>query len=143
MAVRAAEMMSERMAATMKKLVTTFAAGAAMAGSFGVLPAPALAQAGQTSIVVYGNDPCPREYICIRKGESERYRLPPSQNPQGTRQQRQSWANKSKELMTVGNTGTMQCSAVGPGGHTGCLTKEINQAKQDAREQQEQNTPPM
>jgi hypothetical protein len=115
---------------------------AAIAASLSV-PAPALAQAGQTTLVIYGNDPCPREYICIRKSESERYRLAPSQNPQGTRQQRQSWAKKSQQLMTVGNTGTMQCSPVGPGGYTGCLTQEINQAKQDAREQQQQNTPPI
>lgn len=127
----------------MKRLATTLAATAVMASGFAALPAPAYAQAGQSAIVVYGNDPCPREYICIRKGESERYRLPPAQNPQGTRQQRQSWAKKSQQLMTVGNTGTMQCSAVGPGGHTGCLAQEINQAKQEAREQQQQETPPL
>ncbi|HEX8840043.1 MAG TPA: hypothetical protein VF750_06205 [Sphingomicrobium sp.] len=127
----------------MKRLATILAATAVMASGFAALPTPALAQAGQSSIVVYGNDPCPREYICIRKGESERYRLPPAQNPQGTRQQRQSWAKKSQQLMTVGNTGTMQCSAVGPGGHTGCLTREINQARQEAREQQQADTPPL
>jgi hypothetical protein len=127
----------------MNRLFRTFAATAAMAGGFVALPTPAFAQAGQSTIVIYGNDPCPSSYICIRKGESERYRLPPSQNPQGTRQQRQSWAKKSQQLMSVGNTGTMQCSPVGPGGYTGCLTQEINQAKQDAREQQQQNTPPL
>ena len=127
----------------MKRLVTTLAATAVMAGGFVALPTPVYAQAGQSTIVIYGNDPCPSSYICIRKGESERYRLPPSQNPQGTRQQRQSWAKKSQQLMSVGNTGTMQCSPVGPGGYTGCLTQEINQAKQDAREQQEQSAPPL
>lgn len=127
----------------MKRLATTLAATAVMASGFVALPTPAYAQAGQSTIVIYGNDPCPSSYICIRKGESERYRLPPSQNQQGTRQQRQSWAKKSQQLMSVGNTGTMQCSPVGPGGYTGCLTQEINQAKQDAREQQEQNTPPL
>lgn len=127
----------------MNKFVTKLAAGAAMGVSFAAVPNPASAQAGQSNMIIYGNDPCPREYICIRKSESERYRLPPSQNPQGTRQQRQSWAKKSQQLMSVGNTGTMQCSPVGPGGYTGCLTQEINQAKQDAREQQQQNTPPL
>jgi hypothetical protein len=142
MAVTAAEKMSERMAATMKKLVSTFAAGAALAGSFAVLPAPVFAQAGQRTLTVFGNDPCPADAICVRAPESQRYRLPQSQNPQGTRQQRQSWAKKSQQLMSVGNTGAMQCSPVGPGGYTGCLTQEINQARQDAREQQQQNTPP-
>ena len=126
----------------MTRLFMTLAAGAALAGGFVALPAPAAAQAGQTTIVIFGNDPCPREYICIRKGESERYRLPKEQQLQGTRQQRQSWANKAQDLMTVGNTGTGSCSAVGPGGHTGCLIKEINQAKQEAKEAQENNQPP-
>ena len=60
----------------MTRLMMSFAATAVLAGGFAALPAPAAAQAGQTTLVVYGNDPCPREYICIRKGESERYRLP-------------------------------------------------------------------
>lgn len=133
----------------MTRLTTVIAASAAIATGFVALPAPAAAQSsGRLEVTVYGNDPCPRStesqiVVCNRAPESQRYRLPPSQNPQGTRQQRQSWAKKSQQLMTVGNTGTMQCSPVGPGGYTGCLTQEINQAKQDAREQQEQNTPPL
>lgn len=126
----------------MRRLTIIIATTAATAGGLASLPTAALAQAGQGKLVIYGNDPCPRENICIRAPESQRYRLPKSQNPQGTRQQRQSWANKSQQLMTVGNTGTGQCSPVGPGGYTGCLTKEINQAKQDAKEQQQQDTAP-
>jgi hypothetical protein len=122
--------------------MTIFAATAALAGGIAALPAPAAAQAGQTTLVIFGNDPCPREYICIRKGESDRYRLPKNEQLQGTRQQRQSWANKAQELRTVGDTGTGSCSAVGPGGHTGCLIKEIQQAKQEAREAQQNNQPP-
>jgi hypothetical protein len=127
----------------MSRLKITLVAMAVMAGGMAAVPTPAAAQAGKFTVTIYGNDPCPREAICIVKPEGERYRLPQSQNPQGTRQQRQSWAKKSQQLMSVGNTGTMQCSPVGPGGYTGCLTQEINQAKQDAREQQEQNTPPL
>lgn len=133
----------------MTRLFSLLAASASIAGSFLALPTAAAAQRGnQLEVVVYGNDPCPRStesqiVVCRHLPESQRYRLPSSQNPQGTRQQRQSWAKKSQQLMSVGNTGTMQCSPVGPGGYTGCLTQEINQAKQDAREQQEQNTPPL
>lgn len=149
MDITAADNRVERMRLAMNKLVTTLAGSAAIAGSFAALPSPAAAQAGnQLEVVVYGSDPCPRStesqiVVCRHLPESQRYRLPPSQNPQGTRQQRQSWAKKSQQLMKVGNTGTMQCSPVGPGGYTGCLTQEINQSKQDAREQQEQNTPPL
>lgn len=115
---------------------------AALAGTMAVAPVPAAAQAGQTTVVIFGNDPCPREAICIRAPESQRYRLPKAEQLQGTRQQRQSWAQRSQELTTVGTTGIGSCSAVGPGGHTGCLIQEINRAKKDAREQSDQNTAP-
>jgi len=126
----------------MTRLMTILAGTAAVCAGMAAVPTAAFAQAGQTTLTIYGNDPCPRENICIRAPESQRYRLPKSQNPQGTRQQRQSWASKSHQLMTVGSTGTGQCSPVGPGGYTGCLTQEINQAKQDAKEQQQQNSAP-
>lgn len=126
----------------MKRLMTTLAAVCALGAGIAAVPTAAIAQAGQTTITIYGNDPCPRENICIRAPESQRYRLPQSQNPQGTRQQRQSWARQSQQIMTVGSTGAMTCSPVGPGGYTGCLTREINQAKQDAREQQQQDQAP-
>jgi hypothetical protein len=123
-------------------------AAAAIAGTLAADPRPAMAQQGSTAeVVVYGNDPCPRStddqvVVCSRRPETERYRLPKNQQLQGTRQQRQSWANKSQQLMTVGNTGTGSCSAVGPGGREGCLTQQIQQERQAAREAQESNTPP-
>ena len=126
----------------MTRLMITLAATAVLAGGFVALPTPAAAQAGQTTITIFGNDPCPRESICVRAPESQRYRLPKNQQLQGTRQQRQSWAKKSQALTTVGNTGTGSCSAVGPGGREGCLTQEIQQARQAAREQQQSNQPP-
>jgi|SRR5579872_6047030 len=126
----------------MNRLMIIVAGTSAFAGGVAAVPTAALAQAGQTTITIYGNDPCPRENICIRAPESQRYRLPQSQNPQGTRQQRQSWAQKSKQIMTVGNTGAGTCSPVGPGGYTGCMVQEINQARQDTKEQQQQNAPP-
>lgn len=126
----------------MTRVMTILAGAAMIGGGIAAFPAPALAQAGQTKIVIYGNDPCPRDAVCVRAPESQRYRLPQSQNPQGTRQERQSWANKSQQLMSVGNTGAMTCSPVGPGGYTGCLTQEINRAKQDAQEQKQEDTAP-
>jgi hypothetical protein len=131
----------------MTRIMISLAATAALAGGFALLPVPAAAQSTQAEVVVYGNDPCPRStesqiVVCNHRPESERYRLPKNQQLQGNRQQRQSWAQQSQALSTVGNTGTGSCSAVGPGGHTGCLIKEINQAKQEAREQQQNNQPP-
>jgi hypothetical protein len=126
----------------MTRLTMTLAVSAALASGFAALPAPALAQAGQTTVTIFGNDPCPRENICVRAPESQRYRLPKSQQLQGTRQQSQSWARQSQALTTVGNTGAGSCSAVGPGGFTGCLTQEINQSRKEARERADQDTPP-
>lgn len=126
----------------------TMLAVAAVTGGLTIAPEPAAAQQGSTAeVVVYGNDPCPRSsddqvVVCSRRPETERYRLPKNQQLQGTRQQRQSWANKSQQLMTVGNTGTGSCSAVGPGGREGCLTQEIRREKQAAREAQQDNSVP-
>ena len=125
----------------MTRLTLTLTA-AALAGGLVAVPAPAFAQAGQGKITIYGNDPCPAQNICVRAPESQRYRLPQSQNPQGTRQQRESWAQRSQALTTAGATGAQSCSPVGPGGFTGCLTQEIRQSKQARKEQQEQDTPP-
>ena len=128
-------------------MITLTATATAMAG-FAVLPAPAEAQQNSVAeIVVYGTDPCPRStddqvVVCARRPESERYRIPEKYRPSGTRQQQESWANKAKVLETVGATGINSCSPVGPGGYTGCLTQEIQQARQANREQKETATAP-
>lgn len=132
----------------MKKLMLSAAgvAGAVVAGI--ALPSPGLAQERTTGeIIVYGTDPCPRStddqvVICRRMPETMRYRLPENMRPSGTPQQRDSWANKSQVLKTVGNTGTGSCSAVGPGGHTGCVVKSIREAREQTRQQAEDNRPP-
>ena len=114
-----------------------------------ILPTAAVAQAGPATneITVFGTDPCPRStdsqvYVCNRRPEAERYRLPKNQQLQGTRQQRESWAKKAETLNTVGNTGTGSCSAVGPGGFTGCLTQQINENRKANKEQQQSATAP-
>jgi hypothetical protein len=107
-----------------------------------------VAQSNRISeIIVYGNDPCPRStddevVVCARKPESERYRIPERYRPSGTRQQRESWASRATEIVTVGATGTNSCSPVGPGGFTGCLTKVIDQARKERRQQADGLTPP-
>ena len=126
----------------MTRLTMTLAALVVAAGGLAALPTSVAAQAGQTRVLIFGNDPCPRDAICIRAPESQRYRLPKSQQLQGTPQQRQSWARQSQALTTLGSTGVGSCSGVGPGGSTGCLIKEINQAKKEARDRAETDQPP-
>lgn len=132
------------------KSIITLAAGAALISGFAALPAPALAQqqgGNQAEVVVYGSDPCPRSTdssvtVCVHRPETERYRLSKSDQLQGNRQQRQSWSNRSQQVMNAGRTGINSCSPVGPAGHTGCLIQEIQQARQENGEANQDNTPP-
>ena len=129
------------------RLAITLAAVAASAGA--AVPATALAQQGgtQSEVVVYGNDPCPRStdssiVVCRHRPESERYRLPKNQQLQGSRQERQSWANKSRTVMNAGKTGINSCSAVGPAGTSGCLIQQIEQARRENGQAAEDNSTP-
>jgi hypothetical protein len=132
----------------MSRLLITLAATAATAAGLAMLPAPAAAQQGNIAeIIVYGTDPCPRStddqvVVCARRPETERYRIPQKYRPTGTRQQNESWAVRSKALETVGDTGINSCSPVGPGGFTGCEIQVIKEARQQRREQAEDNKPP-
>ena len=129
--------------------VTTLVSAAAMAvaGGYAALPAPARAQATQSEIVVYGNDPCPREsddkiVVCKRRPEAERYRIAPKLRLSGTPQQMESWSRRSQPLTTVGATGINSCSPVGPAGYTGCLMQTIKEAKGERKQEAQQETPP-
>ena len=134
----------------MSKFTTLMsAASVCMAAGVTALAAPANAQAAPNvaEIIVYGSDPCPRStddqvVVCARRPEAERYRLPPKLRPSGTRQETESWANKSRVLETVGATGINSCSPVGPGGFTGCELQVINEWRHQRRETAEDNKPP-
>lgn len=129
--------------------IATGAAAVAVAAGFAALPAPALAQAAPNiaEIIVYGNDPCPRStddqvVVCARRPEAERFRIPPNMRQSGTPQQMQSWAVRSKNLETVGSTGINSCSPVGPAGYTGCLSKVIQEARGERKQQADEENPP-
>jgi len=124
-------------------------AAVALSGGFAALPAPALAQSepNVAEIIVYGNDPCPRStddqvVVCARRPEAERYRIPPNMRQSGTPQQMESWAVRSKNLETAGNTGVNSCSPVGPAGYTGCLQKLIKEARGERKQQADEENPP-
>ena len=128
-----------------------FSAAAALAFALPLLavPAPALAQNSSTisEIIVYGTDPCPRStddevVVCARKPEGERYRIPERLRSSGTRQQRQSWANRAIAFETYGKTGINSCSPVGAGGFTGCSQQLINQAFKERKEQSADDVAP-
>ena len=133
----------------MKLVLIPAAAAIALGAGLAALPTAAAAQQSNTpgEITVFGTDPCPRStddqvVICRRLPESMRYRMPEAYRPSGTPQQRESWANKVKSLSTAGASGIGSCSAVGPGGSSGCLIKEIQQARGETEERADQGTAP-
>lgn len=130
----------------MTKLTSMLAGAAVLVTGLTAIETPALAQNSVSEIIVFGTDPCPRStddqvVVCARKPESERYRIPEKLRSTGTLQQREAWANKAKALETAGATGINSCSPVGPGGFTGCLTKVINEARTQRRQQAEDYNP--
>lgn len=131
----------------MSKL-TTLSLAAALAAPALLAPQPALAQSPRVNeIIVYGTDPCPRStddevVVCARKPEAERYRIPERYRQSGSRQSRESWANRAVAFETYGRTGINSCSPVGPAGFTGCTQQLINQAFKERREEVEEGSPP-
>jgi hypothetical protein len=135
----------------MNKLMFSLTATAALGGGLAALSVPAQAQSSGdvkiAEIIVYGNDPCPRStedevVVCARKPETERYRIPERYRQSGPPQARQSWTQKAKSFEYVGRTGIQSCSAVGPGGYTGCLQNMIDRAKSEARQESKDSAPP-
>jgi len=136
----------------MSKFLTSLAATTIFVTGFALPEAPAAAQDAPSGdgigyVIVYGNDPCPRStdsevVVCARKPEGERYRIPERYRESGPLQSRQSWSQKARSFEYVGRTGIQSCSAVGPGGYTGCLQNMIDRAKAEAREANKQAAPP-
>ena len=119
----------------MKRLLLAVALAGTCASAAIAAPPPKSATGEERvdALIVYGNDPCPRDsgdeiVICVRKHESERYRIPPNLRDDPNAPANQAWANKAESLEYVGRTGINSCSASGPGGFTGCLAQMIHQA---------------
>lgn len=132
----------------MSKIQPLLGSAALIAASVVAMPAPAVAQNARVSeIIVYGTDPCPRStddeiVVCARKPESERFRIPEKLRQGGSLQSRQAWAVRARSFETVGRTGIMSCSPVGPAGYTGCADQLIKQAFEERREQVEGESTP-
>jgi hypothetical protein len=101
-----------------------FAGVAALAVGIG-FSGTAFAQAGGGSLIVYGNDPCPANTICVRAPESERYRIPQSLRSGNLPASQQ--PGRAAAVSSVGgvNTGPASCSNIGGGGGSNCLRNQI------------------
>ena len=124
---------------------------AALLGAVAALPSIAFAEgppARQSTLVVYGNDPCPTSgpdnevVVCARRPEEERYRIPRrirERQPLET-----SWASRVDALEEEGRVGRPNsCSVVGSNGFTGCTSAMIRQwyAERRARRAAEAGIP--
>ena len=107
---------------------------AAAAGAYPAAAQPVQDQRDQVrQVIVYGNDPCPTGVgdeivVCARRPESERYRLPPETRPPNPADTR-SALDRQKDIREATDVGIGSCSAVGPGGATGCLQQRINESR--------------
>ena len=96
--------------------------------------APSLAQTREkiSTLVVYGNDACPRSsgdeiVVCARQPEAERYRIPkPFRGKRFAAARDGSWAGTAKVLeFTSRQNIPGSCSPAGSWGQTGCFDRFI------------------
>lgn len=108
-----------------------FIAGLAAVAFGGALATPAAAQG--SALIIYGNDSCPSNTVCVRAPESERYRIPESlrSGPLPSSQA----PNRAAAASSVGavNTGPASCSNIGGGGGSTCLSNDIKAYRAEKR----------
>lgn len=90
-----------------------------------------------TTLVVYGDDPCPRSnddeiVVCARQPESERYRIPKRLRRAKPDAAERSWGDRVQVLEMVSRQGTPNsCSPIGSNGQTGCMAQFLRQAREE------------
>ena len=110
---------------SIRRLIAGGAAAAALLALAPLTPAGAQANSNDKVLIVYGSDPCPAGTICVRKGESERFRIPRELRESAPSPRNERWADRARSLQTVGNFGTGSCSNTGAGGWTGCWARDM------------------
>lgn len=115
--------------------MTRLLAATALVGALAIIPsAPAAAQNNVRMQIVYGDEECTTSngeiiVVCVRRDESERYRIPPELRDTRDLAANESWLARSQSVEYVGRSGTMSCSPVGPGGFTGCTQELLRSAR--------------
>ena len=108
---------------------------AMLAAPVAVPTAPAFAQrnTNEQVLVIFGNDACPRDTICVRRSEGERYRIPQELRRVAPSPESQSWASRARSMEYVGASGINSCTPSGAGGWTGCYQQMLRQAREERR----------
>lgn len=121
-----------------------------VAAALVLVPAVALADppARESTLVIYGDDPCPRAdnpdevVVCARRPEAERFRV-----PRAIRERQQTevaWGSRVEGLEEESRPmRPNSCSVVGSNGFTGCNAAMIRQwyAERRARRAEEESVP--
>jgi hypothetical protein len=101
------------------------------------LSVPAFAQnaANDRVLTIFGNDTCPKDTICVRGSEADRYRIPKQfRNTGPIAPANQAWGARAQGTIDAGaRTGTGSCSAVGTGGWTGCYLQQMQAARAERK----------
>lgn len=108
-------------------------ASALLSLTTGFAATPAPAQVSGRLVTVFGNDPCPRDTICVRAPENERYRIPQELRGESGEAAAARWGERAKQLEYVGASGTLSCTPVGPGGATGCYRELARKAREEQK----------
>ncbi|CAN5145504.1 hypothetical protein BH09PSE3_BH09PSE3_27950 [soil metagenome] len=104
------------------------------------LSVPASAQVTNDRVLtIFGNDTCPKDTICVRASEADRYRIPKQfRNTGPIAPGNQSWSARAQGTIDAGSrTGTGSCSAVGGGGWTGCYMQQMQAARAERKQDAE------
>lgn len=112
--------------------------------AFALSPRPVAAQANTfPTITVFGNDACPRDTICVRAPENERYRIPKELRGESGLALAERWGDRARSIEYTGASGTQSCSPVGAGGASGCFKQIVRQAREEARERGKEPSIPL
>ena len=105
---------------------------------------PAEAQSRAIPIyTVFGNDPCPRDFICVRVSENERFRIPKELRGDTGIAAAERWGDRVQALEYAGASGINSCSPVGSGGTSGCFRQLTQQARAEQRQRGEEPAIPL
>lgn len=102
-----------------------------------IVAASAAAAPRERNVEVFGAEKCPvgtadEIVVCARRPESERYRIPTALREPAAADLVTA-TDRVHEMIDIGRTGTDSCSAVGPGGFTGCFLKQVRHGQADRR----------
>jgi hypothetical protein len=92
-------------------------------------------------LTLFGNERCPTNangeeiVVCVRRSAQEQYRVPKELREFVVTPENESWAAKAQGTLDtgVGVSSIGSCSAVGPGGASGCFGQRVRDARAENR----------